>query len=197
MNNFDQQLLLWLNGDAGATADALWHIVSDRLTWVPLYVLLFALVWWRRGWRYALLFVGFCGVGVALTDQLCNLFKNSLQFLRPTHTLAIADSVHTVGGYVGGLYGTVSAHAANSTVVFITAGRALHSRHYWAPMSVWLVAVCYSRIYLGVHFPSQILFGLVLGTLAGLLMAWLTALIDRRYALTRERSRHSDRSDGQ
>ena len=180
MNNFDTKLFLTLNGDGGNLLDWLMQLISGRATWIPLYLLIVWLVLRRHGWKYTLWMVVFIGVGITLCDQTCNLLKDGLRFLRPTHTAALEGLVHTVDGYRGGLYGTASAHAGNSLVVLLISLAALRNHTYIICMLIWLLAVSYSRIYLGVHFPSQILFGLILGAIYGLgLKAIFTRLATR------------------
>lgn len=170
MNGLDLALLDLLNFDGGAFFDNFMWQMSQKIIWAPLYIFLLYLVIRRRGWRYALWYLLFIVAAVGLADQICNLFKDGLQFLRPTHTPGVAETLHSVRGYKGGLYGTISAHAALSTVVYLMFGLEIGRRGYWWPMGIWLLLVCWSRVYLGVHFPSQILFGLTLGTLVSLLL---------------------------
>ena len=173
MNGLDLALLDLLNFNGGAFFDNLMWYTSYKLTWAPLYIFLLALVIRRKGWRYALWYLLIIIAGVGLADQICNLFKDGLQFLRPNHTPGVAETLHSVRGYKGGLYGTVSAHAALSTVVYLLFGREIGGKAYWWAMGVWLLMTCWSRIYLGAHFPSQVLFGLILGTLLSMLLRWL------------------------
>ncbi|MEG2480175.1 MAG: phosphatase PAP2 family protein, partial [Mucinivorans sp.] len=72
-----------------------------------------------------------------------------------------------VGGYLGGLYGTVSSHAANSLAFMLLSSSVVRNRYYTVLMLLWVVALCYSRLYLGVHFPMDIIFGLLDGALWG------------------------------
>ena len=101
----DKQLLLALNGDGGPFWDNFFYVVSAKLTWVPLYVLLLYCIWRRMGWRGLLWSVVILGVSVGLADQICNFFKHYTPKFRPTHTPDIEMWVHTVKGYRGGLYG--------------------------------------------------------------------------------------------
>lgn len=165
MNGLDLAILDLLNFDGGPFFDNLMWYISAKLPWVPLYLLLFALVVRRKGWRYSLWYLLVIVACVGLADQICNLFKDGLQFLRPNHTPGIAETLHSVRGYKGGLYGTVSAHAALTTVVCLLFGLEIRGKWYWWPMCLWVAMTCWSRIYLGAHFPSQILFGVMLGTL--------------------------------
>lgn len=107
--DIDKQLLLALNGDGGAGWDTFFYIVSARLTWVPLYAAILYAVWKQWGWRRLLWVAVVLGLCVGAADQICNFFKHFTPKFRPTHTPDIEAFVHTVRGYRGGLYGTVSA----------------------------------------------------------------------------------------
>lgn len=175
--DLDQKALLALNFDGGNALDSIMWLASDKLVWLPLYAVMIWLLWRRFGWRQTLLIVGLCVVAVALADQISGVFKHYTPKFRPTHTPAIQNDVHTVNGYRGGLYGTVSAHAATlSAVAVITAS--LLRRWWWTVICVlWVLTVCYSRIYLGVHFPLDILFGCLLGVILG----WISVVVFRKF----------------
>lgn len=183
MFSWDQTALLWLNFDGGAFMDSLMWVFSQKLTWIPLYLLLLWMVWRRYGWRYALLVLVMVAAGVGLADQVSNFFKHNVPRFRPTHTPALEGLVHTVRGYVGGLYGTVSAHAATTFFIFIFMASIIRRRWLTWALAIWTLIVCYSRIYLGVHYPMQIFFGMVAGSAVALLWVWLLALLQRRFAL--------------
>ena len=174
MNTFDRNLFLAMNFDGGAWMDAMMWFASGKLSWLPLYLLILWLIWHRYGWKTLAMAVLFVAVGVALSDQICNLFKSSIPCLRPTHTEEIAALIHTVREYRGGLYGTVSAHAATTMFVCCFTVPLIRRRWFSIVMTLWVVLVCYSRIYLGAHFPLQILFGLLTGGLVayGLRILW-------------------------
>ena len=174
--HLDQQALLALNFDGGAVMDTLMWWASDKIIWTPLYLLLVWLLWRKYGWQRMLVALVVVVLAVVLADQICNLFKTNLPKFRPTHTPELEGLVHTVRGYRGGLYGTVSAHAATVTSVAVF-GSVLLRRKWWTELScVWVAVVCYSRIYLGAHFPLDILCGITLGALLG----WLGVVVWRR-----------------
>lgn len=127
---------------------------------------------------FALLFVG---LGVGLCDQVCNFFKRNVPYLRPTHTEDMLPYLHTVKGYLGGLMGTVSGHASTSFCIFLFTSLAVRRRWFTWMMLTYTLLTSYSRIYLGVHWPFQILFGWILGLLVALLMWYLFSRLNDRY----------------
>lgn len=166
--SLDQQLFLALNFPGGDFLDSLFFLISGKLTWIPLYLLISYLLIKRYGWRKALLALVFMGLTVVLVDQIANIFKNYTPRLRPTRTEEIKDLVHTVNGYRGGKYGTVSAHAATVFSIAISSLSLIRSRVYTILILMWALLVCYSRIYLGVHFPLDISYGIILGITGGI-----------------------------
>ena len=135
--DIDKQLLLALNGDGGAGWDTFFYIVSARLTWVPLYAAILYAVWKQWGWRRLLWVAVVLGLCVGAADQICNFFKHFTPKFRPTHTPDIEAFVHTVRGYRGGLYGTVSAHAAISFAIALFTARLFRKRWYTVAIFGW------------------------------------------------------------
>ncbi|MBQ9147845.1 MAG: phosphatase PAP2 family protein [Rikenellaceae bacterium] len=193
MERLDEAIFLALNFDGGSAIDQAMFIISGRLTWLPLYLLIIYLIWRRYGWRTTLFAVLLIAAAVGLADQICNLFKNGLQMLRPNHDADVMPLMHFplrdgVPFVNKGLYGTVSAHASTTTAIAYLAHSFIHERLWhtagavaaatvavsfvqrrWFTIVafVWVAIICYSRIYLGAHFPSQVLAGIALGVLIG------------------------------
>ncbi|MCL2560867.1 MAG: phosphatase PAP2 family protein [Rikenellaceae bacterium] len=184
--HWDKTLFLALNFDGGAVLDRFFWVVSGRLTWVPLYVLIITLLWRRYGWREALLAVVFIAVMVGAVDQACNFFKATAGKLRPSHSPDLEGLVHLVkrpstgGLYRGGLYGAVSAHAATTFAIMTFSSALVRARWFTVLTVIWTTLVAYSRIYLGVHYPLDILLGALLGILAGVLFVKLYQLTTSR-----------------
>ncbi len=113
------------------------------------------------------------------------LFKDVFERLRPCHNPAIAELVHTINGKCGGKYGFVSSHATNSFALAVFCGF-LFKRHYkymlWL-MLFWAAIVSYSRVYVGVHYPGDIIGGAVLGSLVGLFVFWLMKILNQKFGL--------------
>lgn len=190
--DLDRKLLLILNGGWGEGWDTFWLTVTQPWCWAPMYVLMIALLWRKFGWRKMLVAVGLIILALTLADQTANFFKQNTPKYRPTYTdlewmgAAFKEWVHTVRDYTGqevrgGRFGTVSGHAATSMAIALTSA-GIYRRWWFSLMVGFYVAMtCFSRIYLGVHFPLDILFGLSAGTLIGLLVQWFWRLIDRKW----------------
>jgi undecaprenyl-diphosphatase len=172
----DTQLFLALNGSWGAGWDAFFFAVSDKLIWVPLYLLILYLIYRRGGWKTLLVMLVVIGAAAGTLNELCDLLKEGIGRLRPTHTPALEGLVHTVNGYRGGLYSTPSAHAANAVLVALFGGLTIRRPWFTWPIAAWALVVSYSRIYLGVHYPGDIFFGLLTGTSVALLFYLLFRL---------------------
>lgn len=177
---FDTNTLLALNFDGGETMDAVMWFVSGKFSWVWLYVAVFAWSVWKFGWKIGMLVLVAMAMIILCADQTSNLFKTFVPKLRPSHNEEIEGLVHIVNGYRGGLYGTVSAHAANSIGFAIFSSLLIRKTWYGVAMGIWVVAVCYSRIYLGVHYPCDIAFGLIEGTLWAIVWWKIFVLVKNR-----------------
>lgn len=201
--HIDQQWLLAINGWHSEWADILMWYISKSTTWLPLYALLVGLIVYRFGilspslcregrrgsslLRVLIILAGFA-VAVGVSDFVSSgIIKPWVCRLRPTHEPALAGMLHLVNGYTGGLYGFVSSHAANTMACALLFALLYRNKYATVGLMLWVALNCYSRMYLGVHYPADIIGGLAIGAT----MATLT------YGMVRRLVEHVDeRSEG-
>ena len=177
LESIDQQLFVFLNGIHAEWMDPIMVFFSAKFTWIPFY--LFLLFWLKRktNWKafgvYAISIV----LLITLADQgSVKLFKNVFERYRPCHHVEIKEVVHLIKNHCGGKYGFVSSHATN---VFALAGflffsfKQLYQKNYYG-LFAWAAVVSYSRIYLGVHYPADILCGALLGLMISVFVRFIT-----------------------
>ena len=172
MSDLNSALLLWINGHNTPLLDAIMFGASNRFIWIPFYGLLLALfanVYKKNIWIILIsvtLLILFC-------DQTANLGKEFFGELRPCHEPSLQALIHLVNGYCGGDFGYVSSHAANSTGLLIFSAMLLNKRFVWIKYAllIYVLLICYSRIYLGAHYPMDVLRGIFVGIIFGFFVA--------------------------
>jgi len=180
----DRQIFLYLNNLGTTTWDGFWMFITGKWNSIPLYVLLVYLLYKKIGVKATLITVFVVGLMIGATDQLANLFKKVL-FLRPRpcHDEIIYEAMRLVKSYCGGKYGYFSAHAASSMALAVFLGKVFkpHFKYLGALLLVWAVFVGYSRIYIGVHYPGDVLTGMFFGVLIALLLYKLQQYLIYRF----------------
>lgn len=166
----DRELFLYLNNLGTERWDWLWIAISDKWMAIPLYALLLYLIFRKFGWKPTIITMVVVTLLITATDQLANLFKHGFERPRPCRQEGVMEYARYVAERCG-RYGYFSAHAANSTGVAVFLSL-LFKRHY--PKLViflifWAIVVSYSRIYLGVHYPGDVITGMIIGVLFGYL----------------------------
>ena len=183
LNGIDADALLAVNGLHDMFQDAFWWMVTAK--WSSLLLVL-ALAWilLHQNRRHALLVLAMLVLSILVADQVSSgLIKHLVERLRPTHDPSLESMVHVINGYRGGLYGFVSCHAANSFAVATLLALVMRHRVVTLSMFTWALLQCYSRVYLGVHYPGDILGGIIVGVLAGWLVWQLMRWIERRWRI--------------
>ena len=168
--SFDTELLLYINQCNNALLDGVMVKFSDTLTWLLLLLVVVFVVLRDRPVKEALCILLGIGLCVLLADQISSsLIKPWVARFRPTHDPEIMFMVRHITGR-GGLYGFVSSHAANTFAVATFLSLVFRHMPTTVSLLVWASIVGYSRIYLGVHFPLDVLFGALLGVVIGMLI---------------------------
>lgn len=188
LESIDKQALLVVNGSESLYFDRLMRTLTNALTWIPFYISLFYIVLKNNENVRKILFilssVGLCVLLAGTVDDM--IVKPLVARWRPTHDPEIGMLVDIVDGYRGGRYGFFSAHASNTFSITIFFYWLIRSRLLTTAMVIWSFTNCWTRMYLGVHFPGDILVGLIWGFIVGTLVYYLY------YRLTRVTSPQRD-----
>ena len=170
--HFDKQLLLLLNGSDSVFLDWVVMTLTNALTWIPLYVsLLYVVIKANRNVRGVLMILLAAGLCVLLAGTIDDeIVKPLVARWRPGHDPEIGHLVDTVNGYRGGRYGFFSAHASNTFSLAIFFSLLMRQRVLTIGLVSWSLVNCWTRMYLGVHYPGDITVGLIWGGLMGYLV---------------------------
>jgi undecaprenyl-diphosphatase len=169
----DIELFYLVNGFHSETLDFIMYWISYKWTWVPLYIFLFVFILKSFDLKHGILIIVSIFLLVTLADRISTgVLKPYFKRYRPTHNIELKEPVHTVDNYHGSKYGFVSSHAANTFAVAVFFSLIFRNKNFrW--LFLWAALNCYSRIYLGVHYPLDIFFGACLGILLAIGIYWL------------------------
>lgn len=165
----DRELFMFLNGLGSEHFDWIWEIITKQINWIPVFMLFAYLVFKHLGWKHSILILVMIALLITLTDQTTNLFKNGFQRLRPGSDPDLAHLIRAVQTRKS--FSFISGHASNSmaSAMFLYMVLKPHVR-YMGFIFLWPLIFAYSRIYLGLHYPLDILCGYIWGILMALLM---------------------------
>ncbi|MFT5819384.1 MAG: undecaprenyl-diphosphatase [Crocinitomix sp.] len=185
LEQFDRDLFLTLNGLHADWLDPVMWWLSSIATMLPVIAFILYYAYKKGKIRLALIILGGIGLCVLFSDRISvELFKEVFQRYRPTHNTEIGDLVHTVikpngEEYRGGIYSFVSSHATNAMSMALFSF--LHLRRFnkkWSLLFLWVILVSYTRIYLGVHYPADLICGAALGALIAGFVYWISLKFD-------------------
>lgn len=179
----DRDLLLWLNGFHSTLTDELMFSISRVWVFFPLFAYWLYLVYKKYAFKKMLLLLAFLSLLITLTDQSSNQIKHAVKRYRPSHNLEIKEKVHILHEYRGGQYGFFSGHSANcfgiAMLLFLLFSKS--KLLFRCTFFLWAGITAYSRIYLGVHYPSDILVGCLVGLLWGFAVYQLIQFTFKKY----------------
>jgi len=181
IERIDQAVFLFLNSLHNPFWDEVMWVISAKLPWLPLYLFILIMLGIKYKNKFLIIFPVLL-LTVTLSDQLSvHAFKEVFQRLRPCHEPALDGLVHIVNGKCGGKFGFVSSHAANTFAVAVLSLNLLRRKWFVTGILAWAALVSYSRVYLGVHYPGDIICGGMLGAVIGYAMFKLYSLLENKY----------------
>lgn len=170
LQQFDAGIFTAINSWHVAYFDNFMWLVTKIGTWIPMILVLLYFLYFKKGWRRTITLLLAVALVILIADQVsASIIKPLVERARPSHNPDLEATIHIVNGYRGGAYGFVSSHAANCFGIALFLAFVFKNRAFTWTMVAWAALMCYSRIYLGVHYPGDIVCGALLGVIA----AWI------------------------
>jgi undecaprenyl-diphosphatase len=182
----DTHLFLYLNGFNSPFWDKLMWQISGTIIWVPVYAIILFFIYKKLRWNGFISFFILLLIILVADQGSVHLFKNVFQRLRPCHQPEISNLVHLVNGKCGGQYGFVSSHAANTFAFAMFVYHFFNNTFVSIFIFTWAFIVSYSRIYLGVHYPFDIICGALYGMLVGYAFFLFHQFVIQKYTIRKK-----------
>lgn len=181
LNNIDNQFFLFLNGIHLDAVDQAVMLFSSRFIWIPMYSTIIFILLRVYSLKQAAIYLVAVSLAILLTDQTCaSLIRPVVERLRPSNLdNPISEFTHIVDGYRGGKYGFPSCHAANSFALAVFLSSLIKRYRFTIFILGWSFLNSYSRIYLGVHYPGDLIVGGLIGSVIGWLTYYSASRFDR------------------
>ncbi len=173
---YDTEFFLFLNNLGNTSWDGFWLFVTEKWSSIPIYAFLLYLIYKNYGWKGTLVILVSVALMITATDQIASLFKHGVRRPRPCQVAELKEQMRYVADGCG-RFGYFSAHAASSMAAAVFLGLSLQKWYKYLPflLLIWAVITGYSRIYLGVHYPLDVISGMAFGGLTG----WLFYLLQK------------------
>ena len=167
--SLDTELFVYLNGLGSETFDGFWLMITKQTSWIPLFLFLLYLIYTKLGTKQTLYLMLFVAILLVFTDQIANVFKNGFQRLRPCNNPEINSFIRIVQSRNS--FSFFSGHATSSMAVttFLYLIFRKDFKYFWL-LFLWPLIFAYSRIYLGLHYPLDIISGYLCGAILAFLM---------------------------
>ena len=178
----DKELLLFLNGSDSLFWDGFMSVVTDTKTWIPSAIILLYVILKNNKLAQSITIIVMLALAITFADQIASsICKPYFARFRPAQDPELMYLVDVVNGYRGGMYGFISSHAANTFAVAVFVSLLIRNKWLTIMMLGWAFIPSYSRIYLGVHYPGDILCGALVGSIVSVLLYLLYTYIQKRY----------------
>ncbi len=182
---YEREPFFFLNGSEYPLMDHFMWLFSNKLVWIPWIICLLFIISYKKNWKETILLILFVVLVITLCDQITSgLLKPLFHRFRPTHHPDFMNEVKTVFNYRGGLYGFASSHAANAFGVAMFTALLFKNRFFTFTIFVFAFMNGYSRIYLGVHFISDVVVGSLIGIFSGIICYKLYILVRKKLLKT-------------
>lgn len=191
----DTDVFIYLNSLGTQRWDAFWLAYTSKFNWIPFYAVLLYLIYRQVKLQAFLITIVAVALMILVTDQVTNLFKNGFHRLRPCHLAELIDGMRLVKAHCGGRYGFFSGHASNTMAAALFIGLTLKTRFKYLIyiLVIWSLLMGYSRIYIGVHYPLDVLLGTIFGVLTGTLFYNINQFAIRKFKAQKRDSTKIDR----